>query len=265
MTFVLTRVSSSTFVPFFFAAPVTGDAEGALAFVSTDLGPVLLLGGKGDAGSTAERAVQVAAALNALVDQASSRPPAFEYRKDGTPAVGVVGATAPLLTATAEDAAAYDRPWEGAKARSGKAAPGSWPSTGRPSSRTTSAFSSSASVRSRRSSSPPRGKVLTDVFAEALRTAGAGNGVPTRNAIPPSSSLSKGIREVALLLPPRARPGRAPPSRVLCIFGGLAASAVAPTRKNANALLMITFNIAMPPGRGGLFAETAKRPSGSMA
>ncbi len=61
--------------------------------------------------------MQVAAALNALVDQAPSRPPVFEYRKDGTPAVGVVGVAAPLLTATAEDAAAYDRPWEGAKAR----------------------------------------------------------------------------------------------------------------------------------------------------
>ena len=47
----------------------------------------------------------------------------------------------------------------------------------------------------------PRGKVLTDVFAEALRTSGAGNGVPTRNVIPPSSSLSKGLRELALLLP----------------------------------------------------------------
>ena len=45
-TFVLTRVSSATFLPRFFAAPATGDAEGALAFVSTDLGPVLLLGGK---------------------------------------------------------------------------------------------------------------------------------------------------------------------------------------------------------------------------
>ena len=54
----------------------------------------------------------------------------------------------------------------------------------------------------------PRGKVLTDVYAEALRTAGPGNGVPTRGVIPPSSSLARGLRELALLLPTEGQ-GRA--------------------------------------------------------
>jgi hypothetical protein len=52
----------------------------------------------------------------------------------------------------------------------------------------------------------PRGKVLTDVYSEALRTAGAGNGVPTRAVIPPSSTLAKGLRELALLLPTEGAP-----------------------------------------------------------
>jgi hypothetical protein len=198
--FVLTRVSSSTFVPHFFATPVPDDPGGVLAFVSTDLGPVLLLGGKDQAGSTAERAVQVASALNALVDQAATKRLAFDYRKDGSPAVGVVGAAAPLLNATGEDAAAYDRPWEGAKARHGSSArlvAQQWAAL-------LQDYFSLFVLRERPLKAvelSPRGKVLTDVFAEALRTAGAGNGVPTRGVIPPSSSLAKGLRELALLLP----------------------------------------------------------------
>jgi FHA domain/IPT/TIG domain len=208
--FVLTRVSSSVFVPRFFAIPVPEDTEGVLAFVSTDLGPVLLLGGKDQAGSTAERAVQVAAALNALVDQAPTRAPTFEYRKDGTPAVSVAGLPAPLLNATADDAAAYDRPWEGAKARRGsspRVVAQHWTAL-------LQDYFSLFVLRQRPMKTlalSPRGKVLTDVFAEALRTAGAGNGVPTRGVIPPSSSLAKGLRELALILPAegQARAGAA--------------------------------------------------------
>jgi hypothetical protein len=203
-TFVLTRISSSTFVPYFFATPVPDDPQGVLAFVSTDLGPVLLLGGRDQAASTAERALQVASNLNALVDRAAAKPPVFELRKD---AVGVAGVSAPLLTATADDAAAYDRPWEGAKARHGS------------SSRVVAQlwvaliqdYFSLFVLRERPLKTlelSPRGRVLTDVYAEALRTAGAGAGVPTRGVMPPSSSLVKGLRELALLLPTEGQ-GRA--------------------------------------------------------
>jgi hypothetical protein len=199
-TFVLTRVSSAIFVPRFFAMPVSEDPERSLAFVATDLGPVLLLGGKDQAASTAERALAVAAALNALVDQAASKRLTFEYRKDGTPGVGVAGVAAALLNATADDAAAYDRPWEGAKARRGsspRAVAQHWAAL-------VQDYFTLFVFRERPLRTvelSPRGKVLTDVFAEALRTAGPGNGVPTRGVIPPSTSLSKGLRELALLLP----------------------------------------------------------------
>ncbi len=200
-TFVLTRVSSAIFVPRFFAMPVPEDPERTLAFVSTDLGPVLLLGGKDQAASTAERAVQVAAALNALVDQAPGEAARVRVPQGRRPrAIGVVGVAASLLNATAEDAAAYDRPWEGAKARRGSSpriVAQHWAAL-------VQDYFSLFVFRQRPLKTlelSPRGKVLTDVFAEALRTAGPGNGVPTRGVIPPSSSLSKGLRELALLLP----------------------------------------------------------------
>ena len=204
-TFVLTRVSAASFVPRFFAAPVPEDAGGTLAFVCTDLGPVLLLGGKDQAGSTAERAVQVASALNALVEQAPSKAPAFELRKDGVPGVGIPGVAPALLTATPDDAAAYDRPWEGLKGRRG--------STTRLVAQHWTAllqdYFGLFVLRQRPLKVlglSPRGRVLTDVYAEALRTAGAGNGVPTRVVIPPSSTLAKGLRELALLLPAEGAP-----------------------------------------------------------
>ena len=205
--FVLTRGSAAIFVPRFYATPVSGDEDGVLAFVSTDLGPVLLLGGRGEAPSTAERAVQVAAALNALVDQSSSKPPSFEFRKDGPPAVGVAGAAAPLLAATAEDAAAYQRPLEGAKARRG----GSPRLVAQHWAALLQDYWSLFVLRQRPLKAlelTPRGKVLTDIYAEALRTAGAGNGVPARTVLPPSTSVAKGLRELALLLPTEGQ-GRA--------------------------------------------------------
>ena len=65
--YALVRGASSGFVPRFFAAPVTEFPGAGLVFVSTELGPVLLLGGPADAPSAADRAVKVATALNALV------------------------------------------------------------------------------------------------------------------------------------------------------------------------------------------------------
>ena len=65
------------FVPAFFAAPVVEFPGAGYVFVSTEAGPVLLFGSAGGAASTAERAVATAAALNALVNNAQSKPPAF--------------------------------------------------------------------------------------------------------------------------------------------------------------------------------------------
>ena len=110
--YTLQRGATSGFVPRFFAAPVTEFPGAGLVFVSTELGPVLLLGGPADAPTTADRAVKVAAALNALVSAAASKPPAFELRERPQPSVGVVGEVSPFLVPTPEDAAAYSRDWE---------------------------------------------------------------------------------------------------------------------------------------------------------
>ena len=110
--YALLRGVTSGFVPRFFAAPVTEFPGAGLVFVSTELGPVLLLGGPADAPSAADRAVRVATALNALVSRAASKPPAFELRERPQPSVGVVGEVSPFLVPTPEDAAAYSRDWE---------------------------------------------------------------------------------------------------------------------------------------------------------
>ncbi len=47
----------------------------------------------------------------------------------------------------------------------------------------------------------PRAKVLSDIYADALRQVGAGNGVPTRVLLPLSTSLGKSLREMALIIP----------------------------------------------------------------
>jgi hypothetical protein len=198
--FVLTRVSATTFVPRFFVTPVAEDPSGALAFVSTDLGPVLLLGGKDAAPSTAERALGVATALNALVAEAPTKAPVFELRRDGAPAVGVQGSAAALVTATAGDAAAYDRPWEGQRGQRGtspRLVAQHW--TALLQDYFTLFLLRQRPVKSLELS--PRGNVFTSLYAETLRTPGAGSGVPTRLVVPPSATLAKGLRELALLLP----------------------------------------------------------------
>ena len=130
--FAPVRGATSGFVPRFFAAPVTEFPGEGLAFVSTELGPVLVLGGPAEAASTAERAVKVSAALNALVAGAAAKPPAFELRERPQPAVGVVGDVSAFLVPTPEDAAAYSRSWETGPRRRAPGDPGGGgPSLGR--------------------------------------------------------------------------------------------------------------------------------------
>jgi hypothetical protein len=205
--FLLMRLSSGTFVPRFFAAPVTEYPGDEMAFVSTELGPLLLLGGKGNQASTAERAVKVATELNGLAARAASRPPAFELRERPEPGVGVVGVPEALLTATADDANAYGKPWE------------SGTKTGRRVSARSVAVQWNALLADHFSlfllkrrplkvlELSARGKVLADIYADALRQAGSGAGVPTRLVLPTSQGMAKGLREMALVVsdqPPRA-------------------------------------------------------------
>jgi hypothetical protein len=196
--FLHQRPSASTFVPHFFAAAVLGYPY--LAFVSTDLGPVLLLGGyEGEVTATAARALHVAAALNALVDEAPSKAPTFEVQDKPETAITVAGGPGSIVSVTAEDAAAYELPLEpGVKNR-------------RPSVRGLAAYWAAllqdyfnVFLLKQRPVNvlalSPRGHVLADIHANAQRTPGA-VGVPSAHVVPTSPALAKALREVALLVP----------------------------------------------------------------
>ena len=107
--YFVSRATTSSFTPGFFAAPVTRYPGEPLAFVSTRIGSVLLLGGSGTSESTALRAAEVSTVLNRLVASARSKKIEIEYRPRPAPSVAVAGEVDPFLTATAEDAAAYSR------------------------------------------------------------------------------------------------------------------------------------------------------------
>jgi hypothetical protein len=196
--FMLIRSSPGYFTPRYFPAP--GERPGRdQAFVSSDLGPALLLGGRADAPTTAERAARAAAALNAMVEMAMSRPVTLELREKPAPAVAIAGSPDVLVKATVEDAAGYDE-WD--PATKGR----------RSSPRAVAAFwvamlqdHLSLFVRRERPvrvlELSPRGKALLEIYAEALRRAGPGGGVPIGVVSPLGASLAKNLRDMALLLP----------------------------------------------------------------
>jgi hypothetical protein len=79
--------------------------------VGTEIAPVLLLSGKDESRSVGERALRVAAALNAAVDRARvGQPAAFEAREQPAIGVALVGAPELLVPVTPQDAAAYETP-----------------------------------------------------------------------------------------------------------------------------------------------------------
>lgn len=208
LTFVLTRVSSATFIPRFYAAAVTEYPGQGLAFVSTELGPLLLLGGKAEAASTAERAMHVAGILNSLVEAAGRTPPRFEFRDKPAPSVAVVGSPAPLLVATAEDAAAYEKPWDpsakGTRRAASRGVANYWAAL-------LQDYFSLFVLRERPLrvlELSPRGRTLADIYSEALRQAGPGGGVPSRVVLPLGPGLGRSLREMALVLPAEGQ-GRA--------------------------------------------------------
>jgi hypothetical protein len=197
--FALTRVSASVFLPRFFAAPVTEYPGEGLAYVSTELGPFFVLGEKGAAGSTAERAALLAAALNGLVADAASASLAFELRDTATPGVAVAGKPDVLVAVGPADAAAYTKAWDGSK-KPRRASPRSvaahW----------TALLQDYWSLFVQRQrplkvlALTPRGKVLGDLYADAQRQA-PGAGVPVGLVLPTSTMLSKSLRDMALLVP----------------------------------------------------------------
>ncbi len=198
--FVLTRASSSIFIPRFYAAPVTEYPAEDLAFVATEMGPLLILGEKGDASSTAERAVRLATALNALVVEAGTSPPSFELRDKPTPSVAVVGQPTILAAVGSLDAAAYTKPWEAGSKKVRRASPRSvaahWTAL-------LQDYFGLFVLRQRPLrvlALTPRGKVLSDLYATAQRQA-EGEGVPVGVVLPLTTTLAKSLRDMALLVP----------------------------------------------------------------
>jgi IPT/TIG domain/FHA domain len=205
--YALVRAAGAGFVPRFFAAPVTEAPGEGLAFVSTELGPLLVLGGPAGAPSTADRAVRVSAALNALVAGATSRPPAFELRERPQPSVGVAGEVSPFLVPTPEDAAAYSRNWETGRGAGRRVAPAA---VARHWAALLQDYFGLFLYRQRplkMVALSPRGKVLTEIYGEANRRAPGGTNVPTGLVLPTPASMASALRQMALVV--SAEAGRA--------------------------------------------------------
>ncbi len=198
--FAVQRGSSGGYQPRFFAAPVVEFPGSGYAFVSTELGPVRLLGGAAESGSVAERAVTIANALNALVANAQSKPPAFALRERPQPGVGVVGEVRTFLVPTPEDAAAYSRNWETGRGE------------GKRVSQAALARHWAALLQDyfglflyrqrplRLAAISPRAKVFTEIYGEANRRASGGTSVPASIVLPTSQSMGGALRNAALVV-----------------------------------------------------------------
>ena len=184
--FTAVRPSGDVFRPRFVAVPAPGGDPERHAVVGTEIGPVLVLSGRADAASTAERAARVAAQLNTLLQAAASRPVPVEV-KDGAVAAdhrrrGDPSSPSPPRTRRALRAA-------GTACR-GRASPlRRWPGTGRRCSTTTSACSASGSGRIALIELTPRARVLLDLYSDAERrggSAGVGMGIVVRAGTGPA-------------------------------------------------------------------------------
>jgi FHA domain-containing protein/IPT/TIG domain-containing protein len=184
-TFAMQRPSASTFVPHFFAAPVPEDPAGGRVFVSTALGPVLLLAGRDEAPSVGERAVRAAAALNAAF---SARTP-LELRESPVPAVVARGSSAAAVNATSADAAA--------SRATPRALAAHWAAV----LQDMQALFVERQRPVRVVQTSPRGKVLLELYAEAERVGGAGAGVPNRLVEPLPFAVARAFREMTLTVP----------------------------------------------------------------
>jgi len=207
MLFMTTHATTSSFRPRFFPAPTPEFPGEPLAFVSTELAPVLLLGGPGQSTSTAARAADVADKLNALVDSASSRPIEIEFRGN-PPSVGVAGEVDTLLAATADDAAAYAKPWEPGS-RSGprlntRAVARHWAAL-------LQDYFGLFMYRRRPLSIlalSRRGEVFKEIYGESARRAAGGRGISTNIVYPTSEMMARKLR-LAALVPSTGEPNEA--------------------------------------------------------
>jgi hypothetical protein len=201
VAFTLIRPSLGTYAPRYFPEPVTEHAGHDHAFLACELGPVLLLSGKADAGSTGERAAKLAAALNALAQR--SEPVAFEARPAG---VGLVGQSALLVAATDQDAAGYGEAWGGrsaARTPTPERVAAHWAALLQD--HRLMFFQKDRPVKVLELS--PRARVLSTLYAEAVRRSGSGQGVPTGVVSSLTPQNIRDLRDLALLPPGEAGGG----------------------------------------------------------
>jgi hypothetical protein len=118
-SFTMLGPPSGLFVPHFYAAPVPELPAGNHAFVSTELGPLMLLTGPAGPASPAQRAANVARVLNDLVDEAA-KPLALSFEVEPTPSVALTGGHKVVVTATPRDVLGYEGLWAG-KGKPGQA------------------------------------------------------------------------------------------------------------------------------------------------
>ena len=197
-TFALAHPLSGNARLHFFPAPAPQGAPDRYAFVSSEIGPFLVLTGKGDAATTAERADRVATALSALMESATSRAVTLEMRDGAAPAVAITGGPV-LLSATPEDVEGYAQAWD-AGAKPARSNPRQIASYWTALLQDYVTLFAQGQRPSRTAELTPRGKVLVDLYAEAQRR-GASGGVPvgTLYELPPAAQ--KSVRELAFLIP----------------------------------------------------------------
>ena len=193
VSFTQKRPSSAVFVPRFFVAQVEGQPQ--QLFVSSELGPLILLGEQDAAPSLGERAARLVEALNAAVDATQNgQAPTFELRESPRPGVGLAGG-ALVLAAAPGDVAAYQSQAKGQQV-SPRGLAAYWNALLQDYFALFTAYRRPSAV----AELSPRGRVLIDLFADAQRHAAAG-GVPRSLLLPLTPNLERDLRELALLLP----------------------------------------------------------------
>ncbi len=196
LEFLVMNPVATTFLPRFFAAPA--DAPGQ-AFVATQLGPLLLIGDQGAGPSLAARAAGMADALNALCDAwTAGAAGALQTRDQPRPSVWAPGAQSALLEVWPGDVAAYDRRSRGGSGGARRLA-NFWAAL----IEDYLTLFVQGQRPSRVSELSSRGRLLLDLYAEAMRR--GASGVPRNLVLPPSAALEAGLRDMALQ--PEGSPG----------------------------------------------------------
>jgi hypothetical protein len=195
-SFALQRLVEGAWLPRFFAEAAGEDAKEQAA-VGTEIAPVLLLAWKDDSRSVAERALQVAARLNAAVDRARvGQPVHFEAREQPATGVALVGAADLIVRATPQDAAAYQVP-PGVPPRAAAPTPSEL-------ARHWAAVLEDTVVVATSAGQPTAARPPSGVAFAQLRAAlpfQYGTGVPSSRVIALSSDLKRRLREAALRVP----------------------------------------------------------------